>query len=122
MKQFKKTCIKLLSYNIRKKSHTKKQHNGKNNYMVKDIKNFQTEKDKNNCNIHVISPKITDEDITALFNGIVNVVKKKIELDTKAEMINMNVSIQKLLKELQEKQAECNRLKNEIIYLKSQIK
>ena len=51
---------------------------------------------------------------------ILNVVKKKIELDTKAEILNMNTNLSKLMKELQEKTAECNRLKNEIIFLKSQ--
>ena len=77
---------------------------------------------ENKLKIHVMPPSITDDDITALFNGILNVVKKKIELETKAEIININVNYEKLLKELKEKQAECNRLKNEIIYLKSQIK
>ena len=71
--------------------------------------------------IHVMPPSITDEDITALFNGIVNVVKKKIELEKRAETINLNINLNNLVKELHEKQAEINRLKNEIIYLKSQI-
>ncbi len=119
MNQNKKTFIKLLSYNKRKKSHNKKTIAGKNNYMVKDVKNSQKQ---NGYNIHVMPPAITDADITALFNGIINIVKKKIELDTKSQIINMNVSIEKLMKELQEKQAECNRLKNEIIYLKSLLK
>ena len=66
-------------------------------------------------------PSITDEDITALINGIVNVVKKKIELEKRAETINLNINLNNLMKELHEKQAEINRLKNEIIYLKSQI-
>lgn len=83
--------------------------------MIKD-----TNPNIDKCNIHVMPPNISDEDITALFNGILNVVKKKIELDTKAEIINMNTNMQQLMKELQEKQAECNRLKNEIIFLKSQ--
>ena len=72
--------------------------------------------------IHVMPPTITDDDITALFNGIVNVVKKKIELETRAEVININVNYEKVLRELKEKQAECNRLKNEIIFLKSQLR
>ena len=75
-----------------------------------------------NVKIHVMPPSITDDDITALFNGILNVVKKKIELEKNAEIINMNVNHAKLIKELKEKNAEINRLKNEIIYLKSQLK
>ena len=67
-------------------------------------------------------PAITDEDISALFNGIMKVVKHKIELDKKAEIINLNLTQEKLIKELKEKTAECNRLKNEILYLKSKIK
>lgn len=75
-----------------------------------------------NYKIHVMPPAITDEDITALFNGIINVVKKKIELEKNAEIININLNQEKLLNELKEKRAEIVRLKNEIIYLKSQIK
>lgn len=75
-----------------------------------------------NLKIHVMPPAITDEDITALFNGIVNVVKKKFELEKNAETINLNLNVERLIKELHEKQAEINRLKNEIIHLKSQIK
>ena len=74
------------------------------------------------CQIHVMPPSISDEDISALFNGILNVVKKKFELETKASIINLNSSIEKLMKELNEKRAECIRLKNEVIYLKSQLK
>ena len=78
-------------------------------------------KDKK-CNLYIMPPAITDEDISALFNGIMKVVKHKIELDKKAEILNLNLTQEKLLRELKEKTAECNRLKNEIIYLKSQIK
>ncbi|MBE5741127.1 MAG: hypothetical protein E7351_01155 [Clostridiales bacterium] len=74
-----------------------------------------------NAKIHVMPPSITDEDISALFHGILSVVKKKIELEARAEIINMNVNMEKLLRELKERQAECIRLKNEILYLKSQI-
>lgn len=80
------------------------------------------EKKIEECNIHVMPPQISDEDITALFNGILNVVKKKIELDTKAEIINSNLAKEHLIKKLKEKENEVNRLKNEIIYLKSQLK
>lgn len=71
--------------------------------------------------IHVMPPQITDEDISALFNGIVNVVKKKFELEKNAETINLNFNLEKVLRELKEKNAEIARLKNEIIYLKSQL-
>lgn len=71
--------------------------------------------------LHVMPPAITDDDITALFNGIINVVKKKIELEKNAEIINMNINCDQLMKDLKEKQAEIVRLKNEIIYLKSQL-
>lgn len=74
-----------------------------------------------NYKIHVMPPAITDADITALFNGIINVVKKKIELEKNAEIINLNIDHNRLLRELKEKQAEINRLKNEIIHLKSQL-
>lgn len=77
--------------------------------------------ENSNYKIHVMPPTITDEDITALFNGIVNVVKKKFELEKNAETINLNFNLEKVVKELKEKQAEIVRLKNEIIYLKSQL-
>lgn len=85
------------------------------------MKNIESE-NKIETKIHVMPPSITDEDISALFNGILNVVKKKIELENKAEIININANYTKLLKDYKEKQAECNRLKNEIIFLKSQLK
>lgn len=71
------------------------------------------------CKVHVMPPSISDQDISALFNGILLVVKKKIELDKKAEILSINLTNERLVKELKEKQAECIRLKNEIIYLKS---
>ncbi len=77
--------------------------------------------ENSNFKIHVMPPCITDEDITALFNGIVNVVKKKFELEKNAETINLNLNVERLIKEVHEKQAEINRLKNEIIFLKSQL-
>ena len=87
---------------------------------MKKIPN-ETDEKISSAKIYVMPPQITDADITALFNGIVNVVKKKCELETKAEILNINANYDKLLKDFKEKQAECNRLKNEIIYLKSQI-
>lgn len=71
--------------------------------------------------IHVMPPQITDEDISALFNGIINVVKKKFELEKNAETITLNFNLEKVLKELKEKNAEIIRLKNEIIYLKGKL-
>ena len=67
-------------------------------------KNNDTE--TQNYKIHVMPPAITDADITALFNGIINVVKKKIELEKNAEIINMNIHQEKLIKELNEKLRE----------------
>lgn len=79
-------------------------------------------KDQNHeTKIHVMPPAISDEDINALFNGIIKVVKKKIELEKNAEIINLNLNHAKLIKELKEKRAEITRLKNEIIFLKSKI-
>ena len=75
-----------------------------------------------NYKIHVMPPAISDEDISALFNGIVNVVKRKYELEKNAETINLNINLDRLMKELKEKQAEIIRHKNEIIYLKTKIK
>ena len=83
---------------------------------------IDNETKNSNCQIHVMPPSISDEDISALFNGILNVVKKKFELECKANILNLNSNIENLIKALNEKTAECNRLKNEIIYLKSKIK
>ena len=74
-----------------------------------------------NCKVHVMPSTISDNDITALFNGLLNVVKKKFELDCQAQVISFNISIEKLQKELKNKINECNRLKNEIIFLKSKL-
>ena len=83
-----------------------------------NIENNQTP----NFKVHVMPPAITDEDITALFKGIINVVKKKFELEKNAETINLNINYENLVKTLNEKNAEIVRLKNEIIYLKSKLK
>lgn len=83
------------------------------------MKNTEKNPKENELKIHVMPPSITDDDITALFNGIVSVVKKKIELEKNAELINANINHKKLTRELKEKNAEIIRLKNEIIYLKS---
>lgn len=107
-----KTCISS-------KTHTKKHSSHDKN--LSPVQNNSMEKDKKECKVHVMPPTITDQDISALFNGILLVVKKKIELEKRAEILSINMTNDKLLKELKEKQAECNRLKNEILYLKSQL-
>lgn len=78
-------------------------------------------KETQNCKLHIMPTPITDNDITALFNGVVNVVKKKFELETKSEIISINSNLQKTLNKLKEKEAECIRLKNEIIFLRSEL-
>ena len=112
----KKTFFKTKTYNISHLSHNKELDCGQNINMTK-----QSNKNNNPVKIHVMPPQISDSDITALFNGIVNVVKKKIELEKNAEIINLNINIEKILKELKEKKAEIVRLKNEILFLKSQL-
>lgn len=66
-------------------------------------------------------PQISDEDINALFSGLVSIVRRKIELESRAEIININLNYDKLARALKAKQAECVRLKNEILNLKSQL-
>jgi len=73
----------------------------------------------NKCKIHTMPSSISDNDISALFNGLLNVVKKKFELDNQAVLLDINNNMQALASELKSKIAECNRLKNEILYLKS---
>lgn len=73
------------------------------------------------CTVHVIPTSITDNDINSLFLGLVDIVKKKIELDYKSQFLTLNTDYSKIEKQLKEKTAECNRLKNEILFLKSQI-
>ena len=90
---------------------------GENNNMTNKETKF-----KPNFKLHVMKPSISDEDITALFNGIINVVKKKVELENNSQIIEMNLCHDMLVKELKEKKAEIVRLKNEILRLKSQIK
>ncbi len=76
---------------------------------------------ENNCQIHMMPTSITDQDINALFNGIIAVVRKKYELDTKSHLMNINNNLNRINQELSEKRAECNRLKNEILYLKTKL-
>ena len=111
----KKTCYYTNTNKTKKDSHNKKAINAKN----KSMKNIK--ENKPGCTMHVMPPQITDQDINALFNGIINIVRKKIELETKAEILNCNITLEKALKKLKEKEAECIRLKNEIIYLKNEL-
>lgn len=115
MSRFKKTCKSTTDLISCIFSQNNFQGLGENKVMT----NKPTEND--NCNIHVMPSQITDDDITALFNGILNVVRKKFELDTDAKIINLNINQNALKKQLKEKEAECVRLKNEIIFLKSQL-
>ncbi len=85
----------------------------------KTFNNQQSE--KSNCKVHVMPSPITDDDIAALVSGVFGVVKRKIELEAKKEILALNLSQEKLIKQLNEKTTECNRLKNEIIYLKTQL-
>ena len=81
----------------------------------------KNKKSKINCRLHVMPPQISDEDINALFSGLVSIVRRKIELESRAEIININLNYDKLTRALKAKQAECVRLKNEILNLKSQL-
>ena len=84
--------------------------------MIENKENNKNQK----CTIHVLPQTITDNDINSLFLGLVDIVKKKIELDYKSQFINLNSGYAKMEKLLKEKTAECNRLKNELLFLKSQ--
>ncbi len=112
MKKKKKTFKNIQINKFANISQNKNKVLGKNKYMQKENKNGK-------CNIHVMPSLISDEDITALFQGLVNVVKKKFELDSQAQFININNNVEILKNELKSKINECNRLKNEIIHLKS---
>ena len=104
-----------LCYKTNKISHNKNLCVGKNKIMGKENKKIGS------CKVHVMPSQISDNDISALFNGLLNVVKKKFELDFEAQFINYNINIDNLKRELKNKIDECNRLKNEIINLKSQL-
>lgn len=110
----KKTFKHSQNNNMSILSQNKFNTKGKNKHM----KNTDKEKQEQ-CNVYVMPSAISDNDITALFQGLLNVVKKKFELDSQAEFICYNQDIARLKNELKIKTAECNRLKNEIINLKS---
>lgn len=118
----KKTFYNLKSNKIYHVSHNRKKGLGNNIVMIKNpvkisaiSKNFKL----NKCKVLVMPLRITDEDIAALFNGILNIVKKKVQLETEAQLLNVNYNFEQLIKQLKHKEAECNRLKNEILFLKS---
>ncbi len=90
---------------------------GKDYYM----KEIDTKTKQNSCRIHMMPSAISDDDISALFNGLLGIVKRKAELDSREEVLSLNISRDRLMKLVDEKQAEINRLKNEIIYLKSEL-
>lgn len=112
MNDIKKTFKNIQNNKLKKISPNKIKIYGKNNNMEKSNKNKK-------CNIHVMPHSITDNDINALFCGLLDVVKKKFELDNQQQFYNLNYSNDQLKNELKNKINECNRLKNEIIYLKS---
>ena len=114
MSKNKKTCKNLNCYKVKQINLNKKNCKVNNTTMKDKINNRDFQ-------IHVMPPQITDNDITALFNGIINVVRKKIELENKAQILNANISLERVGKQLKEKEAECIRLKNEIIHLKSEL-
>lgn len=118
MSKIKKTCFNVNINKTGQISQNKKVNVVQNKIMKQNKKNNSI---KSNCQLHVMPPQITDEDISALFNGIIGIVKKKIELETKSEILNTNISLENALKKLKEKEAECIRLKNEIINLKSKF-
>ena len=96
-------------------------------YIEKDGKylmlhRIKKENDMDTCQIHVMPPQITDDDITALFNGLLNIVKKKIELDGKSQLLNISSTLKELSAKLKAKEAECVKLKNEVLKLKAQLK
>ena len=91
-------------------------YHGQNKSMTK---NEQNKNEK--CNIQLMPTAITDADINSLFSGLVGIVRRKVELEARAEIIGLNLTQDKLLKELKNKQAECNRLKNEILHLKAEL-
>ena len=67
--------------------------------------------EKDNCKIHTINPTITDQDLSALFEGLIDVVKKKYELDYASKIINLNKKIEILTKLIREKDIEILNLK-----------
>ncbi len=71
------------------------------------------------CRVSVMPPKIDDNDIVALFNGLLQIVKRKSELDVNAQIINLNNTIIKLKEELKASKKECVKLKNELLFLKA---
>ena len=112
-------CENFLNSNKIKENNSLLKNENKLNFSIdKEEKN---NKSKINCTLHVMPPQISDEDINALFSGLVSIVRRKIELESRAEIININLSYDKLSRELKSKQAECIRLKNEILNLKSQL-
>ena len=112
-------CENFLNSNKIKENNSLLKNENKLNFSID--KEEKSNKSKINWTLHVMPPQISDEDINALFSGLVSIVRRKIELESRAEIININLSYDKLSRELKSKQAECVRLKNEILNLKSQL-
>lgn len=112
-------CENFLNSNKIKENNSLLKNENKLNFSID--KEEKSNKSNINCRLHVMPPQISDEDINALFSGLVSIVRRKIELESRAEIININLNYDKLSRELKAKQAECVRLKNEILNLKSQL-
>lgn len=112
-------CENFLNSNKIKENNSLLKNENKLNFSID--KEEKSNKSNINCRLHVMPPQISDEDINALFSGLVSIVRRKIELESRAEIININLSYDKLSRALKAKQAECIRLKNEILNLKSQL-
>jgi len=84
---------------------------------MKNSKNF----------IKTINPKkyeedsFSDEDINALFCGVLNIIKEKIVKDCDNVNYNLQLECDMLKDSLQKLRYECNTLKNENLYLKTII-
>ena len=44
----------------------------------KEIQNSENKKSQSKCNLIVMPQTITDDDISALFNGLIKIVRKKV--------------------------------------------
>lgn len=70
--------------------------------------------ENNKCNIHTINPIITDKDLSALFDGLMDVVKKKYELDYSAKIMNLDKKIEILTSLIKERDQEILSLKEKL--------
>ena len=84
-------------------------------------------KDRNDF-IKVIDTKLynnesefTDEDISALFSGVLNIIKEKIFIESESELYRLQKECELLQNALDMKTKELNKIKNKNIYLKTII-